>query len=179
MENSREEILKVKHLKKYFNTPAGILSAVDDINFSIKKGETLGVVGESGCGKSTLGKSILRLEEPTSGDVYFNGKNVTKMDKRELKQIRKDMQIIFQDPYESLNPRMTVSQLIQAPMIIQGIYKKSQREEMNKKTLEIMEQVGLARRLVNTYPHELDGGREKAADWHSQSPGAAAKIHCL
>ena len=161
MENSREEILKVKHLKKYFNTPAGILSAVDDINFSIKKGETLGVVGESGCGKSTLGKSILRLEEPTSGDVYFNGKNVTKMDKRELKQIRKDMQIIFQDPYESLNPRMTVSQLIQAPMIIQGIYKKSQREEMNKKTLEIMEQVGLARRLVNTYPHELDGGRRQ------------------
>ena len=161
MENSREEILKVKHLKKYFNTPAGILSAVDDINFSIKKGETLGVVGESGCGKSTLGKSILRLEEPTSGEVYFNGKNVTKMDKTELKQIRKDMQIIFQDPYESLNPRMTVSQLIQAPMIIQGIYKKSQREEMNKKTLEIMEQVGLAKRLVNTYPHELDGGRRQ------------------
>ena len=93
MENSREEILKVKHLKKYFNTPAGILSAVDDINFSIKKGETLGVVGESGCGKSTLGKSILRLEEPTSGEVYFNGKNVTKMDKTELKQIRKDMRL--------------------------------------------------------------------------------------
>lgn len=161
MENSREEILKVKHLKKYFNTPAGILSAVDDINFSIKKGETLGVVGESGCGKSTLGKSILRLEEPTSGEVYFNGKNVTKMDKTELKQIRKDMQIIFQDPYESLNPRMTVSQLIQAPMIIQGVYKKSQREEMNKKTLEIMEQVGLTKRLVNTYPHELDGGRRQ------------------
>lgn len=161
MSETKDEILKVNHLKKYFKTPTGTLYAVDNISFVVYKGETLGVVGESGCGKSTLGRSILRLEEPTAGEVFFEGKDVLKMNKSEMKKMRKDMQIIFQDPYESLNPRMTVSQLIQAPMLIQGMFKRSDKEAMNKKTLEIMDLVGLARRLVNTYPHELDGGRRQ------------------
>lgn len=160
-ENSKEELLRVSHLKKYFPTPNGLLYAVDDVNFSILKGETLGVVGESGCGKSTLGRAILRLHEPTSGEVYFQGKNIIKYNKQQMKALRKDMQIIFQDPYESLNPRMTVSQAIQAPLIIQKLYKASDRAGLEQKTLEMMNLVGLSKRLVNTYPHELDGGRRQ------------------
>ena len=159
--SKQEEILRVSHLKKYFPTPGGLLYAVDDVNFSIQQGETLGVVGESGCGKSTLGRTILRLHEPTAGQVYFQGEDILKLNKKQMKHKRKDMQIIFQDPYESLNPRMTVSQAIQAPLIIQGIYKASDRTGLEKKTLEMMDLVGLARRLVNSYPHELDGGRRQ------------------
>lgn len=156
-----KEILRVEHLKKYFPVPGGLLYAVDDINFSINKGETIGVVGESGCGKSTLGRAILRLHEPTSGSVFFEGQDITKLSQRELKEKRKEMQLIFQDPYESLNPRQTVSQAIQAPLTIQGIYKASDRKGLEQKTKEMMDLVGLASRLVNSYPHELDGGRRQ------------------
>ena len=155
------ELLRVEHLKKYFNTPAGVLHAVDDVSFSIEKGQTVGVVGESGCGKSTLGRTILRLHEPTSGQVFFHGENILTCNKKRMKQLRSKLQIIFQDPYSSLNPRMTVSQSIAAPMLIQGVYKKSQKQEIEAEVLRIMDLVGLARRLVNTYPHELDGGRRQ------------------
>ncbi len=158
---AKKELLRVQHLKKYFQTPAGLLYAVDDVNFSINQGDTLGVVGESGCGKSTLGRTILRLHEPTSGEVLFDGVDIMRLNKAQMKEKRKQMQIIFQDPYESLNPRLTVSQAIQAPMIIQGLYKASDKEGLERRTLEMMDLVGLARRLVNTYPHELDGGRRQ------------------
>ena len=156
-----EDLLRIKHLKKYFPTPNGLLYAVDDVNFSISKGETLGVVGESGCGKSTLGRCILRLIEPTDGEVIYQGENIVGCSKEKMKELRKELQIIFQDPYESLNPRMTVSQAIQAPLIIQKIYKASDRVGLEKKTHEMMDLVGLARRVANSYPHELDGGRRQ------------------
>lgn len=156
-----EELLRIKHLKKYFPTPNGLLYAVDDVNFSISKGETLGVVGESGCGKSTLGRCILRLIEPTDGEVIYQGENIVGCSKEKMKELRKELQIIFQDPYESLNPRMTVSQAIQAPLIIQKIYKASDQVGLEKKTHEMMDLVGLARRVANSYPHELDGGRRQ------------------
>lgn len=156
-----EELLRIKHLKKYFPTPNGLLYAVDDVNFSISKGETLGVVGESGCGKSTLGRCILRLIEPTDGEVIYQAENIVGCSKEKMKELRKELQIIFQDPYESLNPRMTVSQAIQAPLIIQKIYKASDRVGLEKKTHEMMDLVGLARRVANSYPHELDGGRRQ------------------
>lgn len=161
MMKEKEPLLRINHLKKYFPTPGGLLYAVDDVNFTIMEGETLGVVGESGCGKSTLGRAILRLHEPTDGEVYFCGENILKYNKKQMKELRKEMQIIFQDPYESLNPRMTVSQAIQAPLIIQGIYKSSDHVALEKKTLEMMDLVGLARRVMNSYPHELDGGRRQ------------------
>lgn len=161
MNKEKEPLLRVSHLKKYFPTPGGLLYAVDDVNFSIMEGETLGVVGESGCGKSTLGRAILRLHEPTDGEVYFRGENILKYGKQQMKALRKEMQIIFQDPYESLNPRMTVSQAIQAPLIIQGVCRANDREALEKKTFEMMDLVGLARRVMNSYPHELDGGRRQ------------------
>ena len=154
-------LLRVNHLKKYFQTPHGTLSAVDDVTFGINKRETLGVVGESGCGKSTLGRCILRLHEPTAGEVVFEGKNILACDKKEMKSLRSKMQIIFQDPYASLNPRMTVSQAIAAPLIIQGVYSAKEKEKIQKKVAEMMDVVGLASRLVNSYPHELDGGRRQ------------------
>ena len=155
------ELLRVNHLKKYFQTPHGTLSAVDDVTFGINKRETLGVVGESGCGKSTLGRCILRLHEPTAGEVVFEGKNILACDKKEMKSLRSKMQIIFQDPYASLNPRMTVSQAIAAPLIIQGVYSAKEKEKSQKTVAEMMDVVGLASRLVNSYPHELDGGRRQ------------------
>jgi len=154
-----EVMLEVKNLKKYFKTPKGMLHAVDDVSFTIEKGKTLGVVGESGCGKSTTGRSILRLIEPTSGEVYFNGKNVTKLSAQELRKERQNMQIIFQDPYASLDPRYTVARTIEEPLIIHGLIKD--KEERRRKVLELMDTVGLARRLYNAYPHELDGGRRQ------------------
>ena len=156
-----KELLRVEHLKKYFSTPRGMLLGVDDISFSLKAGETLGVVGESGCGKSTLGRAILRLHEPTDGKVIFNGENILEYDKKKMKQTRSDMQIIFQDPYSSLNPRMTVSQSIAAPLIIQGIYQAKEKDKIQKRVDEMMELVGLAKRFANSYPHELDGGRRQ------------------
>lgn len=155
------DILQVNHLKKYFSTPRGMLHAVDDVTFSIAKGATLGVVGESGCGKSTLGRAVLRLHEPTSGEVIFDGQNILNCGKREMKNLKENMQIIFQDPFASLNPRMTVSQAIAFPLIIQNKVSKKDKATLEKKVYELMDMVGLARRLTNTYPHELDGGRRQ------------------
>ena len=152
-------LLECKNLKKYFATPAGALHAVDDINLTIERGKTLGVVGESGCGKSTLGRTILRLIEPTSGEVLFEGRDVSKMNKHEMHQMRREMQIIFQDPYSSLNPRKTVFQTISEPMRVYRLCKT--REELEARTLELMGLVGLSNRYINTYPHEIDGGRRQ------------------
>ena len=161
MQEQKTEILRVEHLKKYFTTPKDTLHAVDDVNFSIRTGETLGVVGEYGCGKSTMGRAILRLHEPTSGKVYFEGKDILGYNKKQLKDLRKDMQIIFQDPFASLNPRMTVSEAIIEPLLVQGIYKPNEKAAITQQVEKIMNLVGLAKRLVNTYPHELDGGRRQ------------------
>ncbi|MBE5972463.1 MAG: dipeptide ABC transporter ATP-binding protein [Lachnoclostridium sp.] len=153
------KILEVKNLKKYFQTPKGMLHAVDDVTFTIEEGKTLGVVGESGCGKSTTGRAILRLHEPTSGQVIFNGEDILKKDANEMRLLRRQMQLIFQDPYASLDPRNTVSEIIGEPLKLQKIIPdKAKRLE---KVYELMETVGLAERLVNTYPHELDGGRRQ------------------
>ena len=152
-------LLETKHLKKYFNTPRGTLHAVDDVDLTIDEGTTLGVVGESGCGKSTLGRTVLRLLEATSGEVLFEGKDVMKMNKKELWSFRNQAQIIFQDPYASLNPRLTVSELIAEPLIAGHVMKS--RADIEKKVFKMMDTVGLAARMVNTYPHELDGGRRQ------------------
>ncbi len=157
MEN--DVILQVRNLKKYFKTPRGNLHAVDDINFSINRGETLGVVGESGCGKSTLGRTVIHLHERTSGEIYFNGKDISDVTKQQLKVLREDMQMIFQDPFSSLNPRMSVSQLIAEPLLI---YKKcGSKGELATRVAQLMDTVGLASRLASSYPHELDGGRRQ------------------
>lgn len=161
MQEQKKEILRVEHLKKYFTTPKGTLHAVDDVNFSIRAGETLGVVGESGCGKSTMGRAILRLHEPTEGKVFFEGENILDYNKSQMKKLRNDMQIIFQDPFASLNPRMTVGEAIIEPLLVQGIYKADDRAAIMAQVEKIMDLVGLAKRLVNTYPHELDGGRRQ------------------
>lgn len=158
---SEQPILDVRHLKKYFSTPRGPLQAVDDISFTINKGVTLGVVGESGCGKSTLGRAVLRLHEPTSGEIYFHGEDIMKCNTRELKALRSKMQIIFQDPYSSLNPRMTVNQAIAEPIILQGMFRRNDKKNIDSKVHEMMDLVGLASRFVNSYPHELDGGRRQ------------------
>ena len=152
-------LLEVKHLKKYFNTKAGLLHAVDDVSFSIAKGETLGLVGESGCGKSTIGRAILRLHEPTSGEVILDGTDVTKLNKQELRELRRKMQIVFQDPYSSLDGRKSVFESIGEPLVIQKVCKS--KAEYEKRVYELLETVGLAERLVNAYPHELDGGRRQ------------------
>ena len=152
-------LLEVKNLKKYFNTPNGVLHAVDDVSFTLDRGKTLGVVGESGCGKSTTGRAILRLHEPTSGEVIFEGKDIAKASNQELRHLRSQMQIIFQDPFASLNPRKTVSEIIGEPLRLYKVHKSKQEQEDH--VLELMELVGLSERLVNTYPHELDGGRRQ------------------
>jgi peptide/nickel transport system ATP-binding protein len=153
-----ETLLQIENLKKYFEVPAGHLHAVDDVSFSINKGETLGVVGESGCGKSTLGRVVLHLLDSTDGKIIYKGEDVTKVNHTKLKELHNEMQIIFQDPYSSLNPRMTIYQTIAEAMTIT---KKYSREEINDRVFELMDIVGLARRFVNTYPHELDGGRRQ------------------
>ena len=154
-----DNILEVKHLKKYFKTGRGMLHAVDDINFSLERGKTLGLVGESGCGKSTTGRVILRLLEPTDGEILFEGKDISKLSKKEMRHMRKDMQIIFQDPFSSLDPKKTVSQIIAEPIIENKILKG--KEKIEERVLELMETVGLAPRLYHAYPHELDGGRRQ------------------
>ncbi len=151
-------ILDVKNLKKYFKTSRGMLHAVDDVSFQIEKGKTLGLVGESGCGKSTTGRAILRLIEPSSGEVIFDGEDVASFNKKRLRAARKDMQIIFQDPFSSINPRKTIAQTIAQPLALHKICSKKEQEE---RVLELMETVGLAPRLMNSYPHELDGGRRQ------------------
>jgi len=153
------KLLEVTNLKKYFKTRKGMLHAVDDINFTIENGKTLGVVGESGCGKTTAGRAILRLLEPTGGKILFNGIDILSLGDEEMRKMRTQMQIIFQDPFSSLDPRKTVSETIGEPLKINGIIKK--KKEREQKVFELMETVGLAQRLFNTYPHELDGGRRQ------------------
>lgn len=154
-----EPLIRTKGLKKYFRTATGSLHAVDDVNLAIDKGKTLGVVGESGCGKSTLGRVILRLLEATEGEVLYNGENILEYDARKMMDVRKKMQIIFQDPYASLNPRMTVSEIIAEPIRVCRTI--TDRRALDEKVNSLMDIVGLANRFVNTYPHELDGGRRQ------------------
>ena len=155
----KDILLNVQHLKKYFNTAGGVLHAVDDVSFQLDKGKTLGLVGESGCGKSTIGRTILRLLEPTDGKIIFDGKDITELSKAELRTLRQQMQIIFQDPFSSLDPRMTVSQIIAEPLKLHKII--TDKNKRKQRVLELMETVGLAERLFDTYPHELDGGRRQ------------------
>ena len=152
-------ILEVKGLKKYFKTNRGMLHAVDNISFSLARGKTLGIVGESGCGKSTTGRCILRLIEPTSGEVIFEGENILNLSGRKMRAKRSDMQIIFQDPFSSLNPRKTVMETIAEGVKMCPKYKT--QEQIEARVVELMQTVGLAERLINSYPHELDGGRRQ------------------
>lgn len=150
-------LIEAVDLKKHFKTPRGTLHAVDGVNFQIEKGKTLGVVGESGCGKSTLGRLVIRLLEPTGGQVLFEGGDITAV--KQTERLHQNLQMIFQDPFASLNPRMSVSDIIAEPLKIHHIYKK--REEMDARVAELMDIVGLARRYAGSYPHELDGGRRQ------------------
>lgn len=159
------DLLEVKHLKKYYPIKGGLLGrdigqvkAVDDISFTVKKGETLGLVGESGCGKSTAGRSLLRLIEPTEGQVLFEGKDVTAMGKEQLRKIRRDMQIVFQDPFASLNPRHTVERILEEPMIIHGIGNSKERKQ---RVLQLLEVVGLSSYHAKRYPHQFSGGQRQ------------------
>lgn len=151
-------VIEVKNLKKYFTTPRGVLHAVDDVTFTIEQGKTLGVVGESGCGKSTLGRTIIHLHESTDGEIYLDGENVTRLKGKELRQAREKMQIIFQDPYSSLDPRKTIYSTVVEPLKVSGRYSRS---EIEQKANELMELVGIDERLRLAYPHELDGGRRQ------------------
>ena len=160
MEN-KDLLLEVKGLKKYFKSPRGSVHAVDDVNFTIERGRTLGVVGESGCGKSTLGRCILRLIEPTEGVVLFEGKDLCAMNRKEMKELRKDIQIIFQDPYSSINPRKTVLELIAEPIKFNNLIPNATETDIENRVLELMQTVGIDERLINSYPHELDGGRRQ------------------
>lgn len=153
-----ENLIEVRHLKKYFKTGSGVLHAVDDVTFGIPKGCTMGVVGESGCGKSTLGRTMIHLLDSTDGEIFFEGKNVTNISKHEIRKLREDVTIIFQDPYSSLDPRFTVSRIIREPLKISG---KFSRGEIDDRVDELMEMVGIDPRFAMAYPHELDGGRRQ------------------
>ena len=151
-------LLEVSHLKKYFPARMGQNHAVDDVTFTIKEGETIGIVGESGCGKSTLGRTIIRLQEPTDGQVLLEGKDITNVKGKELKAVREKMQIIFQDPYSSLNPRMPISSAIIEPL---KYARKLSRNEQKEEAERLMDLVGIEDRLRHSYPEELDGGRRQ------------------
>ena len=159
MSNAVNTLLEVKNLKKYFATKAGPLCAVDDVSFDVARGETLGLVGESGCGKSTTGRAILRLHEPTAGQVIFEGQDIVGYNKAQMKAMRKEMQIVFQDPYSCLNPRMDVKSLCEDSLKVSG--NGESRAEREEKVYEAMNLVGLEKRLATSYPHELDGGRRQ------------------
>lgn len=151
-------ILEINHLKKYFDVAAGTVHAVDDVTMQIRYGKTMGIVGESGCGKSTLGRNIVHLQQPTGGQIIFEGKDITRPSGQEMKRLRSEIQIIFQDPYSSLNPRMTVEETIMEPLYLTNRVPKDQVEAETKR---IMDMVGIAQRLRQSYPHELDGGRRQ------------------
>jgi peptide/nickel transport system ATP-binding protein len=154
-----DTLLEAINLKKHFKTPKGILHAVDGVNFKLAGGKTLGVVGESGCGKSTLGRLIVHLHDITGGTIIFEGKDITNPPQNELKALRNKMQMIFQDPYSSIDPRMNVSQIIGEPLQVHKLY--AGKEDYNRKIDEAMDTVGLAKRVRGAYPHELDGGRRQ------------------
>ena len=152
-------LLETRNLKKYFEVPSGTLHAVDDISITIDKGKTLGIVGESGCGKSTLGKLIMKLSNPTEGQILFDGMDIAPLDAKEFKPYRYDIQMIFQDPYATLDGRMSVSKLIAEPFIVSKTIKE--KSALDEKVEELMDVVGLSKRVKNSYPHELDGGRRQ------------------
>jgi oligopeptide/dipeptide ABC transporter ATP-binding protein len=152
-------LVEVRNLKKYFSTKSGMLHAVDNVSFKLEQGKTLGVVGESGCGKSTLGRVILHLLERTGGQIFFEGQDISSPSKQQLKELRKNMQMIFQDPFSSINPRQQVGEIIGEPLVIYKACKS--KKEYRKRVKQLMETVGLAERLENSYPHELDGGRRQ------------------
>ncbi len=158
MTNSSNVLIETKDLKKYFKVGKGMLHAVDGIDLTIREGQTLGVVGESGCGKSTLGSVLLRLEEPTSGQILYRGRDITAISRREMQKVRPEMQMIFQDPYSSLSSRMSVQELIAEPLIVNHACSRS---ELWGRVNGLMDTVGLAKRLAGSYPHELDGGRRQ------------------
>ena len=151
-------LIEVKHLKKYFASHKGTIHAVDDVTFNMEKGKTMGVVGESGCGKSTLGRTIIHLLESTDGQIIFEGEDVTHVKGKKLKQLRENMQVVFQDPYSSLNPRMSVRDTIMEPLKLSGKFKGA---ELEKEAARLMDMVGIETRLHNAYPHEMDGGRRQ------------------
>lgn len=153
-----ENLIEVQNLKKYFKTPGGMLHAVDDVSFGIPKGATMGVVGESGCGKSTLGRTMIHLLDSTDGKIFFEGRDVTDLNKRGIRKFREDATIIFQDPYSSLDPRYTVEKIIREPL---DISRKFSKGEIEDKVDHLMEMVGIDPRLSTSYPHELDGGRRQ------------------
>lgn len=153
-----EPVIEIQNLKKYFSTPHGLLHAVDDVSFTIEKGKTLGIVGESGCGKSTLGRTIIHLLESTSGKIFLEGRDITNVKGKELASCREKMQIIFQDPYSSIDPRKTILSTVSEPLKISRKYNK---KEIQEKTEELMNLVGIDNRLRMAYPHELDGGRRQ------------------
>lgn len=152
------KLVEVRNLKKYFKSPKGLVHAVDDVTLSVEKGRTMGIVGESGCGKSTLGRMLVHLEESTGGQILFNGEDITVLNRKDMKRFREHAQIIFQDPYSSLDARYTIEDSIKEPLVISGKYT---RAEALEKTRELMELVGIAPRLRMSYPHELDGGRRQ------------------
>lgn len=160
MSNQKDPLLDIINLRKLFKLSGGaLLHAVDGIDLKIYAGETVGVVGESGCGKSTLGRTILRLIEPTSGQILYNGQDIVNFKPNQIRALRKDLQIIFQDPYASIDPRKSVIEVISEYMFIHKMYKN--RMETYNRAAELMDLVGLARRYSNSYPHELDGGRRQ------------------
>lgn len=150
--------IEVRHLQKYFKVNGGFLHATDDVSFMIEKGRTMGIVGESGCGKSTLGRTIIHMHESTGGQIFYNGKDVTKVNRRELKELRTHMQIVFQDPYSSLNPRQTVEEIIREPLLLTRKYTRAQLAD---EVTHLMELCGVEERLRLAYPHEMDGGRRQ------------------
>lgn len=160
-----EDLLIVKNLKKYypitggvFGKEVGVVKAVDDVSFTVKRGETLGLVGESGCGKSTTGRSLLRLIEPTDGEVIFDGTNVTALKSEEMRKMRRDMQIVFQDPFASLNPRHNVEKILEEPLIVHGI---GDARERKRRVIEMLEVVGLSSYHAQRYPHQFSGGQRQ------------------
>lgn len=158
-EKDEKTIIDVRNLKKYFHTPKGTLHAVDDVSFKICEGKTLGMVGESGCGKTTTGRAILRLIEPTGGHIFFDGVDITELSKNKIRELRSRMQIIFQDPYSSLDPRMSIAKNIAEPLIVHKTFRG--KKSIEKRVKELMEMVELADRLYGAYPNELDGGRRQ------------------
>jgi len=167
MPDSRKKtiLLDARNIVKYYPIHGGVfmkevasVKAVDDVSLTIREGETLGLVGESGCGKTTFGRTVLRLEAPTSGEIYFEGENILAYDSEQMRALRKKMQIIFQDPFSSLNPRKTVSHIIGYPLLIHGGMSKAERE---KKVLELLEVVGLRKEHMRRYPHQFSGGQRQ------------------